>query len=199
MLVKVSESISLLGINAKVAMMSEEEVNDFLSTVSSEDVAKVAQILANPEKTAGAVSKAVGTLLAILAIALPSLGGTAKRETGEKLMELKNKGDLTIEQITDFKQDLPKESLSVGQKALANLNKLIAKARRAAVDPNFSGFATIGGEKLSAANQAELDALEAIRDLAKSMAAAKHLDKAVYDAQVKKMVDAFKSKKDVVF
>lgn len=198
---KVSDQISRLSADIIVAGMSRKDMNDFLSTVSPEDVKEAIRVLKSPkEKLAGAKTRDAIILLNILTMLLGSaLAGPAREDAAKKLGELQNKGKITVESITDFKADLPKESLEVGGDVLEDINALMTKARRAPIKPGYSAVVQIGGEKMTVTSPEALEAGKAVNKLVKDLSKVKHTNPSEFAKRLKIVVDAFKAKTPIKF
>jgi len=206
MYVKLSDTIERFATEVAVAAMSRKIIEEKLSLVGPDDVAEVIRILKSPSekimKTAGR-APGVAALLLILTTLLGSAFADVdvKKNVADELLKLK--GQVTFQDLDNFKKDLPKTGLEPGAAALKNLNKLIEKAKGAEIPEGFSssGSFTIGGEKLRPNNPEEHDVLKAlnklVNDLAKAVQTAE--DKTALVEKTKAMVQAFKTKKPIQF
>jgi len=205
MYVKLSDTIERFATEVAVAGMSRKIIEEKLSLVGPDDVAEVIRILKSPSekimKTAGR-APGVAALLLILTTLLGSAFADVdiKKDVADELLKLK--GQVTFQDLDNFKKDLPKTGLEPGAATLKNLNKLIETAKGAEIPENFSSApVTIGGEKLMPNSPEEVKALAALSKLVNDMAKAVQTaeDKTALAKKTKALVQAFKTKKPIQF
>jgi len=206
---KLSETVEWLAMGV-TAGLSRKEIQDKLKAVTPEDIAEAVRILKNPsEKILTAAGRAPG-VVALLLI-LNTLFGTAladtgvRKDVGDDLLKLKTKGEVTFQDLDNFKKDLPTEPVG-GEDDVAKINKLIVDLNEelsVQEQQKAKGFQpqmiTIGNERLMADNPKEFAALRAMSDLVDKLGQQKHLDKAEHAKKVKALARAFKLKKPVSF
>jgi hypothetical protein len=208
---KLSETVEWLAMGV-TAGLSRKDIQEKLKAVTPEDIAEVARILKSPsEKILTAAGRAPG-VVALLLI-LSTFLGTALADTGIRkdigadLLKLKTKGEVTFQDLDDFKRDLPPATEGgEGDPDVDKINKLIADLGEELTvqeQQKAKGFqpqiVNVGNERLMADNPKEFAALRAISGLVDKLGKQKHLDKPGYEKKVKALARAFKLKKPINF
>ncbi len=206
MYLKVSDQIVALSADIVVAGMSKQQMNEFMKNMSPEDFAeglkKWKSKSASQEVTAGITRDAIVFMQILTTLLGAAAAAPSRDDVADEIAKLQQKGGVTVEQITDFKKDLPPEATGAGGgvQDYSKINKLVEEARGQSVQQKTKeeGFSSapisIGDQKFLPSNPREFAALQEMKKIVDKLERDKAPD---YEQVVEKLQMAFKTKKPV--